>query len=323
MSQETQEWLNENTLTGFGVKPWHYVEGRSRAPFANAIPLNAISNFYPKIELERVATERDGFWIVDEDNFNVVSRDRDDKVTSHRIAGKDYVPHQYEETLIIPELGNYLATAGILSGGGVAWAQYQDPKEDAEVHGVEFATKLLATTSCNGRYSTNWKWTTTLVVCDNTLAAAQSRSKSDSYARHTKYSESKVESILEKYRVLGDVTEFSVADFQKKIETTVTDRDIENFFDELFPNSVPGVEAPTRAVNFDVKKRDETYDWLNGKFGSWKNTAFGALQSVDAQRRWDQGRNSGAENNWTKIISGELDKQHKHDEKVLQSVLSN
>lgn len=319
MSQESLTWLNENVLTGFGVRPWHYREGVSTAPFEGAIPEERVAALFPELLTEDVATLRDGQWNIDADAIAVVAK-RDGKRTRLQYASANYVPHPYAETLLGMELP--ISTAGVLRGGGQVWVQYGF--EGVEIEGVRADLKLLGTTSGDGSLATDFAETATLAVCDNTLRIAISRAAKHTRVRHTKNSWARVQDVRAQYSQLADIAELFIEDTAAQIHTTVTDSQIEAFLNEILPASKPG-EEDGKARTQQLNKRDHIYDWLGGSFGAYRNTEFGVLQSLDAARRWDFGVRgvSQAEGVWKATIDGKFDTQAAKDKRVLDKVLAN
>ena len=92
-------------------------------------------------------------------------------------VGIGYKPVQPREVMeffddIIESMGFKMSTAGVLFGGRKFWAQ-ADIGESCNILGKDRVNgKLLLATACDGSLATTAQWTTTRVVCNNTLTMA-------------------------------------------------------------------------------------------------------------------------------------------------------
>lgn len=92
-------------------------------------------------------------------------------------VGASYKPVQPAEVIeffsdIIESMGFEMSTAGVLFGGKKFWAQ-ANIGQSVNILGKDRVDgKLLLATACDGSLATTAQWTTTRVVCNNTLSMA-------------------------------------------------------------------------------------------------------------------------------------------------------
>lgn len=280
MSKESLDWLNQNTIVGYGVRPWHYREGISREPFEGPIPESVLASFFP------VIAERAEQWVDAQGNtrgdYGRKRLVRQDTETSLAVVGAGYMPHQYRDTLC--GLGLPYASAGMLRGGALAWAQCGDGDTVTTKDNVAFSSKLLVATSCDGSYATQFRRVTTLVVCDNTLDQATLQNEGTvTKIRHTGNSLARIDIARREYGLLDAGSEDVAAGIEGLIQVKVTDAQIDKFLTEILePKHDEGRKTPKTVT----AKREVISHWLDGAWSDYRNTAFGVLQSVDAASRW-------------------------------------
>ena len=119
----------------------------------------------------------------DEENDEVLSNRRNkvlyrsDTREPLSTVGSSYKPVQPAEVIefftdIINGLGFEMCTAGVLFGGRKFWAQ-ANIGQSVNILGKDRVDgKLLLATACDGSLATTAQWTTTRVVCNNTLSMA-------------------------------------------------------------------------------------------------------------------------------------------------------
>lgn len=327
MSKETFQSLAQNTIQGYGVRPWHFREGVSPEPYADAVPEQVVADLFPRIIEVPVAHQTPvvmdengvsgGEWVTSPDHKSLL---RDDTNAMLAIVGESYTPHQYEETLL--GMGLPIASAGLLKEGRHAWVQYGTADTVVTQDNVEFVTKLLAVTSADASLSTQFRYVTTLAVCDNTLSMAlQEGSDTAMKVRHTRFSVARVEQVRKAFGLIGDVAEIVESNVTEQIQTTVTDAQIALLLDTMLPATAAGSEVTGRAKTIASNKRDAIYGRLNGMWSDYRNTKFGVLQAIDTATRWDF-RTTDAEKALTKTIAGDFDTAYAQGAASLDLVLS-
>lgn len=327
MSIETFETLSTNTIQGYGVKAWHFKEGLSPEPFAGPIPEQIVADLFPRIIEVPVAYQAPtvmdetgvsgGDWVVSEEHKSLLRGDTNEMLA---IVGESYAPHQYEETLL--GMGLPIASAGLLKGGRHAWVQYGTADVVTTPENVQFVTKLLAATSADQSLSTQFRYVTTLAVCDNTLSAAlQEGSGTVKKVRHTRLSVPRVDEVRKAFGLIDEVAEQVSDNIAAQTRITVTDAQISTLMQMVFPATAPGSTTVGRAQTIAQNKRDAVMTRLNGMWSEYDNTKFGVLQAFDTAARWDW-RTTDAEKAFSKTITGDFDKAFAQIEDSLALVLS-
>jgi phage/plasmid-like protein (TIGR03299 family) len=310
MSRETLATLNTLTLIGFTDqrgRAWHYradEQGTEPNHYPGAIPVGDILRrlFAWQAVTRRVAVEipavieemdhLDGAgnparWVVQEDRQAITRSD------NHRTMGlfKDgYVPHQYQQWLleaVSTLLGDTLAvsSAGLLRDGAVAWVEVSVPET---VHldgpGVSFRPNLLATTSFDGSIATQFKRTITNTVCDNTLTLALSEVGQLYRIKHSRWSGFKLGEARQALNVIETTADEFTAQVEALCQTTVTDRQWNEFLDAHVPFTGPdGHRLTGRSLTSATHKQDQLRGLWNhdDRVSPWKGTAWGVLQATN------------------------------------------
>lgn len=318
MSAETIETLNRNTVQGYGVKAWHFKEGVSREPFPDAVPETVVSDLFPRLVETSIGHQAPGGdWVIDPTSKGLTREDTGDLLG---IVSEAYAPHQYAETLL--GMGLPIASAGLLRGGRHAWVQYGTADTVVTPENVKFTTKLLTVTSADATLATQFRYVTTLAVCDNTLASALKEGKDTvQRVRHTRFSVPRVDSMRNAFGLIDNVAESVTENISRQIDTTVTDEQISKFLDSLLPASMDSSDVEGRAKTIAVNKRNAVEKRRQTMWAEFANTQFGLLQALDTAARWDF-RTTDTEKVMSKTISGEFDRGMADASKVLDLVLA-
>lgn len=338
MSKETLTWLRKNVLVGFTDKrglAWHGSwddADSAENHYPGAIPVADVDRklFGWEAVSRRVAVELPATfenmthlsdegapmrWTVQEDRQAIASDD------THAVMGlfkSGYQAHQYSEWLVgnvSNILGDTLSisSAGLLKGRAVAWVEISVPDNIRTPQGVEFRPNLLATTSFDGTVATTYKRTSTLTVCDNTLAMALSE-KGQTYKRkHTRNSAGKLEQdkAREALAIIHDYADAT----QTAIETLCSIEVTRAQFDTIVANlTAPTLKAgetepSKRAATMSDKKSGEVRALYqnDNRVAPWAGTAFGVVQAFNTWNHHLKGANSGTirtERNMLDAISG-------------------
>jgi phage/plasmid-like protein (TIGR03299 family) len=225
MSQETLKSLNTNVLVGLGHIPWHNDDKLK----------DAESNLYPGfIPVEDVIRRIFNFDVNSQPVFtkspltgelfeipNFKAQVPDNQELVYGIPSEGYVGHQYKQWLLdyvehLIENGlTGIHTAGKLKEGAIGWVEIGVPEVFKTIQGVDFRSRLLATTSFNSDIATIYKLVKLLVVCDNTREGALSENGLDFRVKHTKNSNSRIEDAKAALHLI----ERDQAQFAKEIAT--------------------------------------------------------------------------------------------------------
>ncbi len=297
MSKETHKWLSENTLIGFTEKrgnAWHYREGDANH-YVGAIPLQTVKQrlfawtaqerdlFIPNV------TEVSGATVIDvTDMVRVPGRKAIVRSDNGHVMGvfkSGYQPHQYEEWLLdnvgkLLDDGLSIGSAGLLSGGAVAWVSVEMPDNIVTPEGVEFRPNLLAATSFDGTVATTYKRVFTNVVCDNTMSYALREKGSETVkVRHSSRSLAKLADARTALGIVYDMADDISKEIAEMCAVKFDDKAFESLIDVFAPQ--PGMDASKRAVTMADTKRDKLWDlWLkDDRVTPWRGNAFGAWQA--------------------------------------------
>jgi phage/plasmid-like protein (TIGR03299 family) len=325
MSKETSQWLNQNTLIGFTDKrgnAWHYRasdQGVESNHYTQAVPIKDVRrrlfNFTAEERPFYVATEigddgEPGGLILVEDRKAIIRSDN--KLVMGVFKG-GYTTHQPDEWLIggvanlVGGEGNLgVASAGLLKGGAQAWVQIEAPENVSTPEGFAFRPYITASTSFDGSLATTYARGAIAVVCDNTLAWANSEAESVIKIKHSKYSVLKLESAREALEVVNDTAEQYTKAVANLAKWEVSTRAWNKFLDATAP--VPTEDVSKATATKAEKKRDrleELYNFDN-RVAPWKGTALGVVQAVNTYAHHDRNVRGAdrAERNAENAING-------------------
>ncbi len=330
MSKETIEWLNENTLMGFcsdrekwaqgwtknggefAVQPWHATEDYTGA-YEGPIPVEAVMDRlfnWQAVEAETfvklpatyetmTGTEDDGTPFRMKSIPGRKGIVRSDNGAVMFIGADGYTIHQYNEWLL-DKVGTLLdtnttdlgiASAGLLSGGGIAYVGLELPEAvDVGTTGFSVRPSLIATTSHNGKLATNYMLAATIPVCDNSLAAAYGEADKAGTRykiKHTSGSANRIEDARQALGILFQATEEMTKFLTQLAEWEVGAKEFANVMNELCPvpeqvldaGKVKNIRTITNAQN----KRDSIAMLYYGdpRVTPWQGTALGVLQAFN------------------------------------------
>lgn len=332
MSQETTEWLNFYTLQSRAV--WHTSEQLQKLAntiYDGPIPLEDVRKRlfdWEPLRGDVVSTAT----ILTPEGVETVTLIDESRITMMRPPGAlspddlgailgifklGYKAHPYAKWLLEnvahildDTLGIY--SAGLLRDAAQAWVQVTIPEWITTPEGVVFKPNLLATTSLDGSLATTYKRTITNAVCDNTMRAALGEAGNAYKIKHSRYSDLKILAAREAL----DIVHVTAEDFQTEVtelcETTVTDKQWDEFLNSLAPTKKPdGTDLTVRSANAVTKKRDELgLLWSHdNRVAPWKNTAWGVVQAVNTWHTHFQNVRgmSRDERNMAMAIEGKFD----------------
>lgn len=341
MSQETAEWLNQNVLIGYTDKrgkAWHYrasEQGTEPNHYSGAVPIEDVRRrlfhwravevpMFVKASRDLIAAGHDAEITVP----NRVAIVRDDTYEVLGTPSASYAVHQYDEMLLqkveaIVDDNLNIGSAGLLKNGAIAWIQIEAPENRVAAGGVEFRPHLLATTSHNGSIATTYKRVQTIVVCDNTRAAALRESGEEYRVRHTANSVMRLNDARTALNII-----FTMGDeFEKEINlllsTAVTDKQYERFISLIVPmKDEMAPQARTKAENDRSQYMSLWRD--DHRVTPWKNTAFGAVQAINTHRqhlRLTRGSTMRVERNMMDTLTGVTETADREAYKKLLSVI--
>lgn len=335
MSTETSEWLNQNVLIGFTEQrgqAWHYRasdQGEEPNHYGKAIPIDDVRRrlfSWKAMEVPMyVKGKEEGAPLLVVPERKAIIRDDTNQVLG--VVSNSYAPHQYEEALltqistIISESDLAIGSAGLLKGGAIAWVQIEMP-ENLKVADVEFRPHLLATTSFNGSIATTYKRTVTLVVCDNTRAAALKEEGQEYRVRHTANSQMRIAEARDALNVVFKLGESFTKEIEQLLKFKVDDALYTRFVHEIVPLKADASKTATTKADAD---RGEYHRLWNHdpRVAPWKGTAFGAVQAVNTYRqhiRPTRGETIRVERNMMDTLTGQTELNDQRAFKVLTTL---
>lgn len=316
MSQESSNWLNNNTLIGYTEQrghAWHYREDEQGAEpnhYPQAIPVeDVLRRLFPwrAIETKLFVCVNDEYRAIPERKAIV----RSDTFETLGVFKDGYTPHQYPQwlvqnvkNLLDADLG--IGSAGLLRNGAQAWVSVEVPESISTPEGVVFRPNLIACTSFDGSLATTYKRVVQLVVCDNTLATGLSEKGQQFKLKHTGQSGLKIAAARDALAIIhADAADFA-AEVKRLCETPVTPKQWASTLNILVPS--PEADASARAVTLSQNKRDQLalLYAADPRVAPWKGTAFGVLQAFNTYTHHNQTVKGAArsERNMSNAITG-------------------
>lgn len=309
MSKETLKWLNTNTLIGHTEKrgnAWHYraeeQDGESNH-FTGPVPVEAVERrlfsweavesplFTATTALIEEATMMgpNGEPLAMREIPGRKAITRSDTGAVLGVFKEGYKPHQPREWLINNVellVGGDLdiGSAGLLRGGAVAWLQVEESDNMVTTSGVEYRPFITAATSFDGTLATVYKVGVTVVVCDNTMAAALRADSPEIRIKHTRHSALDLSAMRDVLGIVEQAGETFANDVERLTNWTVTDAEWDAFLKSLCPVDVNAKSS--RGETMAIKKRDDLTNlyFHDDRVTKWTGTAFGVLQAVNT---WD------------------------------------
>lgn len=314
MSEETIEYLNNNTLIGFtdsDGNAWHW-DGISQNQYPGAVPLADVKghlfNWLAEYRPILIGADDPSLGVNEIDSHKAlvrISTDEDGFETVGKVFGfvtDVHAIHQYDEWLIdnvgviLDEAAGDLliGSAGLLRDGAQAWVQIRRGDGGLlDVGGDLFLPYLLAATSHDGSIATTYKWCMQRVVCDNTLSIGMGEATPTYKVKHT------INNRLEiaKAREVLEVFNASVGDFEAEVDklmhTAFTVDQVRTTIKQVYsdrPEAViddQGNTANIRAINNWDRRFDEIVALLDDpRVGEFKGTMWGATMAHNTWVQW-------------------------------------
>lgn len=333
MSQESSNWLNNNTLIGFTEKrgtAWHYQQSEQGVEpnhYPLAVPTADVERrlFHWKAEESPISFEVGGQQIVDPTRKGIVRPDTGTLLGVFRPGFQihDYQTWLIEQTEMVADSDLGVSSAGLLKGGAVAWVQFELP-ETMQVEGCEFRPFITAATSLDGSLASTYQTGSQVVVCDNTLSAALNDKSHQIKIRHSSKSLGRIGEVRDALGLVYSVADDFMAEVEALTSTKVSDKVWNRFLDGLAPAPKDGASA--RAAAMIERKRDALTRLYtkDERAAQWNGTAFGVLQAVNTYEQHEQHvRGMGrAERNALQMVNGEFAKSDQRTMDALTKALA-
>jgi phage/plasmid-like protein (TIGR03299 family) len=293
----------------------------------------------PKLDVNGTPVERDGkpvtmpvFAVEVSDMRGVV---RDDNYLEVGRNSTRYRIHDYEEWLLRLQsnvIGDTLDiwSAILLRNGAQACVQVALPETaHDDKTGMDFVPYVHAYTSLDGSLATTFAAQTLLIVCDNTMHAAnrQAEGSGRQYrAKHTEASLSsdRIKEVREALSIIHQSRESSIEFFHSLAAIKVTNPKWVEVMDIILP---PAKEDATDRSKHILENKREL---LNSTYHSdpmantWKGTALGVVQAINtyATHYASVKGMSRTQRNATKVVNGEFARIDAKSLEALASVLN-
>lgn len=246
-----------------------------------------------------------------------------------------YQIHDYEEWLLKLQsniLGDSLDiwSAILLRNGAQACVQAALPET---VHddstGMDFVPYIHAYTSLDGSLATTFAAQTLLIVCDNTMMAANRNAEGSGRqyrAKHTRGSlgGDKINEVRQALSILSQSAEESLDFFKTLGHIKVTEKKWVEVMDIILPPGDPEKDTQ-RSLTIKENKREvlNTTYHNDPMANTWKGTALGVVQAVNTYATHYASIKGGSrvQRNTAKIVSGEFARLDLQTMKALATVL--
>ncbi|AEK07505.1 hypothetical protein SEND513_61 [Mycobacterium phage Send513] len=249
--------------------------------------------------------------------------------------GKNYKIHDYEEWLL-QLLSNVIGdtldiwSAILLRNGAQACVQVALPETAHDsTTGMDFVPYVHCYTSLDSSLATTFAGQTLLIVCDNTMTAANARAAKAGRqykARHTSGSleTHKISEVRQALSIIHQTADSSMEFFHKLAAIEVPNKKWIEVLDIIIPPGDPNKDS-TRTVRGRESKREH----LNSVYQSdpmantWKGTGLGVVQAINTYATHYaplRGR-SRVQGNAAKLVDGEFAKVDSKSVQALAQVM--
>jgi phage/plasmid-like protein (TIGR03299 family) len=205
------------------------------------------------------------------------------------IHSPKYSIHQYEEWLIgniskilSGQLG--IMSAAMFKFGAYAFVQVTLEEWRETPSGVRFKPVLMATTSHDGTFASDYRVGNFDAVCDNTHAAAMNMDIPNLRVKHTKNSEFKLENAQQALDLMDAQAGAFEAQVEEWCNTEVTTAQWDEFLATLVPlTEKNGEEKTGRGLTMAENKQEELRELYahDSRVNRWKDSKWGVVQAVN------------------------------------------
>lgn len=296
----------DRALVGFGQRPWWYdasLQGSESNLYDQAIPVGDVVRrlfSWQPVELpvyvavpagveDMTALDGSGQMIklvVQPDRKAIAAGDTLEVLGMFKDG---YRAHSYA-TWLLGNVSNLVGgNVGIGSAGfpvrtrAQAWVQVRTPDEIQTPEGVTFLPHLLAYTSLDGTLATTYKMCSTVVVCDNTFAAARGQGRDrTTRIKHTRNSNLRITDAQQALGLISEAAESFAETVRDLCAWDVTDLMFDRLLDKMIE---PGVTQRSQTMAASKRAQIVSLYRHDNRAATWAGTAFGALQAFDTYER--------------------------------------
>lgn len=295
MTEETYEWLNENTLVGFGDKrggAWWPMDPAYNNLYPAAIPVEDAVKFFGRwrpVMADVMFEDESGKLVGDSEAGKIIYRHQPGSPLHHKRMGiheSGYQIHDRVKWLInnvatILDDGLAIATVIELRGGRMAAVQMEMPETVEHSSGERMRPFIAAMTSLDGSLSTTYKLGETRIVCDNTLGMFRAERGAEKRVKHTKYSttEFSIQSAREALDIINAARDDFTQEMEAMMSTKVTDKQWASFMDLAY--KIPETPGGPKTRMENTRMAIEDLYFNDARVSPWKGTQWGVLQAVN------------------------------------------
>jgi phage/plasmid-like protein (TIGR03299 family) len=322
MSKETLATLNTQALIGYTSKrghAWHYraeEQGAESNHYEGAIPVEDVARrLFNWKALEgtitaTAITPEGTITTIDETHKAIM---RSDTGALLGVFKRGYQIHDYQEWLV-DNVGALLDTselaigsAGLLSGGAVAWVMVEMEDTIETPEGVKARPFMTSATSLDGSLASTYQLGAQVTVCDNTLSVALSERTERIKIKHSSKSLGRLSDAREALNIVHGIGETFAAQVAELSRVSVSDREWARFVDAYTGD--PGESKNGQTIK--VRRSDELHQLYrhDERVSPWAGTAWGVVQAVNTHvHHVATVRNaSRAERNMERMVTGKID----------------
>jgi len=309
MTEQTGQRVLLGHTGGRNKDAWEIFKVRDEDRFEGPIPREAVVDrlFDFKAVMRPVFTHDASGKLRHVEGSQAIVNNRTDHV--FKIAGPNYRIHQFDEWLLegldkildTDEFG--IGLAGIYEQGARAFVMIERPETIPSASGMQVRPQILAATSHDSRYATNFRATAEFVVCTNIIDFTRRKGNPAFFVRHSKYSSLKVDDARKVLDLLVTAGDQITSVVDNLADVTVTDEQWQEIVESLVPLKK---KSPARTIARISNKRERLHQmWADDpRCAPWNGSALGAFQVFNCYRQHHAGSDSSRlKRNMTDILS--------------------
>ena len=230
------------------------------------------------------------------------------------VVSEDFKVVQPEQVIeffrdLVEKNGYKLSTAGTLFGGRRFWALADVGKSGEVTKSDRIEGHLLLTTAVDGTMSTQARFTSTRVVCNNTLTIALQGASTRPVIRVTHKRDFDADAVKIDLKLIDQGWESFMANMRGLASKKMSAQQTREFFEEQLFDSEKGVHDQTWGVVREVTRLTDLALGGSGSDAS-KGTAYGTLCAITEHYTHGTGKRDPSRQFWDAYVgNGESKKQ--------------
>jgi phage/plasmid-like protein (TIGR03299 family) len=249
---------------------------------------------------------------------------RSDTLEALSIVSADYKVVQPEETIdffsdVALQNKMRLSTAGSLFGGKRFWALAETFREAEIVPGDTIKGYLLLTTSVDGTLATTAKFTSTRVVCNNTLTVAMSEKATNNMFRKTHRTVWDAKEAKLDLGLIDESWDSFITNLKKFSEYEISNDQARQFFKEQVYN--PKLQESEQGWGATRKVDNLMKLYIEGTGSQYSHgTLWGVLNAVTEAETHGTGRRSASSQFWESYFGKGETEKNKYLDKLVSMI---